>query len=160
MSNEEASTPTARGESRGLLSSISNEIVRAQKQYYGRGPSQAKSYIMDDVLLVVMRGGLTVAEQTMLDFGEHDAVREFRQRFENGMAETLIAAVERLTDRKVVTYQSQILFDPVRIIEIFFFDMPGPDAGVYATAEGQLRQDNTGEATDDAALNSEAAAPE
>jgi uncharacterized protein YbcI len=37
------------------------------------------------MLIIVMRGGLTTAEQTMLDFGHPDLVRQFRQLFENEM---------------------------------------------------------------------------
>jgi uncharacterized protein YbcI len=33
------------------------------------GPTTAKSYIFDDLLLIVMRGGFTTAERTMLEFG-------------------------------------------------------------------------------------------
>ncbi len=60
-----------------LLARISDEFVRIQKQYWGLGPVKAKSYMMDDLLLIVMRGGLTRAEQTMLDFDEEDLVRSF-----------------------------------------------------------------------------------
>ncbi len=143
----------------GLLARISNEMVRTHKEYFGRGPVNAKSYMMDDLLLIVMRGGMTVAEKTMLEFGEQDAVRDFRQRFQNRMTEVLIERVERLTDRKVATYQSQVLFDPDTVVEIFFFESPGPDSGIYATAEGQLRQDDTGEATNRDALDPESPEP-
>ncbi len=156
MPESESSRSEGADRSYSLLSRISNEIVAAQKRYFGRGPTQAKSYIIDDILLVVMRGGLTVAEQSMLEFGEKDMVREFRQPFENRMTGRLIEIVERLTERKVVTYQSQIMFDPHTVVEIFVFDSPGPDSAVYATAEGQLRQDDTGEATNRNALDPEA----
>ncbi len=62
----------------GLLARISNEMVRAQKQFFGKGPTEAKSYMLDDFLLIVMRGGLTTAEKTMLEFGKPDQVRQFR----------------------------------------------------------------------------------
>lgn len=58
-----------------LLTQISNAFVTMQKEYWGLGPVQAKSYMMDDLLLIVMRGGMTTAERTMLDFGQHDQVR-------------------------------------------------------------------------------------
>ena len=48
---------------------ISTEIVRTLKESFGKGPVKAKSYLLDDFLLVVMRGGVTVAEQTMLERG-------------------------------------------------------------------------------------------
>ena len=102
------------------------------KKHFGRGHVSAKSYLIDDFLLVVMRGGLTIAEQTMLEAGREDAVREFRQVFENEMAGPLTEIVERLTGREVVTYQSQVLFDPDILVEIFFFSEP---VGAEALAE-------------------------
>ncbi|MBA3741326.1 MAG: DUF2294 family protein [Chloroflexi bacterium] len=45
----------------GLLARLSNEMVRAQKQFFGKGPTGAKSYLLDDLLIIVMRGGLTTA---------------------------------------------------------------------------------------------------
>ena len=107
-----------------LLANISREMVRAMKQYYGRGPTKAKSYLIDDLLFVVMRGGILQAEKTLLDAGFSDTVREFRQKFENVMAEHLVGTIEQLTERRVVTYQSQILFEPEVIVEIFVFDHP------------------------------------
>jgi uncharacterized protein YbcI len=97
-------------------------MVRAMKQHYGKGPVTAKSYLVDDLLFVVMRGGVTQAEQTMLDAGRADAVRHFRQEFENVMAPRLRVIVEQLTGRHVINYQSQILFDPDMNVEIFVFD--------------------------------------
>jgi uncharacterized protein YbcI len=94
------------------------------KTYYGKGPVRAKSYVMDDLLFVVMRDGMTRAEQTMLEADRENLVREFRQQFENEMGERLTGLVEQLTHRKVVNYQSQVLFDPDLIIEIFVFDRP------------------------------------
>ena len=116
--------PVAEGrpEEGSLLARISTEMVRTMKQYYGRGPVSAKSYLVDDLLFVVMREGMTQAEQTMLEAGREGTVRNFRQEFENEMSEVLIRMIERLTGRRVVTYQSQVLFDPNITIEIFVFD--------------------------------------
>jgi uncharacterized protein YbcI len=124
-----------------LLAAISREMVRAMKGFYGRGPTKAKSYLIDDLLFVVMRGGMTEAEQTLLDAGEGDAVRAFRQHFENVMGERLIGTVEQLTERKVVTYQSQVLFDPHTIIEIFLFEKPFGRTTIEETARALLADD-------------------
>jgi uncharacterized protein YbcI len=83
-----------------LLARISNEMVRSQKQFFGKGPTEAKSYLLDDLLVIVMRGGLTTAEKTMLEFGQPDQVRQFRQLFENEMTERLTDMIERLTGRR------------------------------------------------------------
>jgi uncharacterized protein YbcI len=108
-----------------VLSKISTEVVRTLKESFGKGPVKAKSYLLDDFLLVVMRGGATVAEETMLDRGHGDLVRQFRQTYQNEMGDSLIAKIESLTGRKVVNYQSQVLFHPQIVIEIFFFASKG-----------------------------------
>ncbi|HUR85215.1 MAG TPA: DUF2294 domain-containing protein [Solirubrobacteraceae bacterium] len=141
----------------GLLARLSNEMVRAQKQFFGKGPTEAKAYMLDDILLIVMRGGLTTAEKTMLEFGQHDQVRQFRQLFENEMTGRLTDMVQRLTNRKVLTYQSQIMFDPDLVVEMFVFDAAGETADRTATAQGQTQDDGSGEATDQDALDSPAA---
>jgi uncharacterized protein YbcI len=145
---------TEHEDGQSLLSRISTEIVRAQKEYFGKGPTQAKSYFLDDMLIVVMRGGMTTAEKTMLGFGEADMVRDFRQTFENQMAEKLTGLVEELTGHNVLTYQSQIMFEPDRVVEMFVFDdMARPEA-IRATAEGQLRREPAGEvASEDVGLD-------
>jgi uncharacterized protein YbcI len=147
-------TPEDREErGQGLLARLSNEMVRAQKEFFGKGPTQAKSYMLDDLLLIVMRGGMTTAEKTMLEFGQQDQVRQFRQLFENEMTERLTGMVEELTGREVLTYQSQVMFDPDVVVEIFVFDSIARDDDRAATAEGQLGDDRTGEATDEEALD-------
>jgi uncharacterized protein YbcI len=135
-----------------LLSRISNEMVRAQKQFFGKGPEQAKTYLLDDMCIIVMRGGLTRAEETMLEFGHPDQVRGFRQLFENEMTERLVGMIEELTDRKVINYQSQVMFDPDVIVEMFIFDDRVHHDGMAATAHGLVSGDDTGEASGDAEL--------
>lgn len=132
-----------------VLARISTEMVRAKKEYFGKGPTRAKSYFLDDMLIVVMRGGTTTAEKTMLEFGEADKVRDFRQTFENRMTEHLTGLVEEVTGRKVLTYQSQIMFDPDRVIEMFVFDEHVRPELRAATAQGQLADEPVGEVRGD-----------
>ena len=109
-----------------LLGRVSRELVHALKRSYGKGPTKAKSYLCDDILLVAMEGGLLPAENTMIERGRNDLVREFRQQYENELAGTFTAVVEEITGRKVLNYQSQIMFDPDMIFELFVLDS---DAG-------------------------------
>lgn len=129
-----------------LLSQISNEMVRAQKKFFGRGPTQVKSYMLDDFLMIVMRGSQTVAEATMVEFHQENLVREFRQTFENEMTARLTGMIEELTGRKVLGYQSQIIFEPEVVVELFFFDRPAGESEVAATARGQLEDPEIGAA--------------
>jgi uncharacterized protein YbcI len=132
-----------------LLSQISNEMVRAQKTFFGRGPVQAKSYLLDDFLLIVMRGGLLPVERTMLDAGKQDTVRQYRQDYENEMTERLVGKMEELTGRKILTYQSQILFDPDIVIEIFFFDESVAAQQLEATVKSLTDDSSLAEASPD-----------
>lgn len=125
-----------RGQS--LLAQVSDAMVQAFKTYYGRGPTHAKSYMIDDYLLVAMRDPFTVVENTLIRAGRHHLVREYRQAFEDEMASELMGQVEELTGRKVLGYQSQIVFDPDTAFEIFILDPAGDGADeVRATAEEQ-----------------------
>jgi uncharacterized protein YbcI len=136
-----------KGETGGaLLQQISNAMIQAQKKFFGKGPTSAKSYMVDDLLFIVMRGGFTTAEDTMLEFGQQDMVRSFRQLFETEMTTRLHTMIEDLTGRKVLTYQSQILFKPDVVVEIFLFEAEGGKGTVEATARGQLGDDEVGRA--------------
>ena len=133
-----------------LLSKLSTEVVRTLKDSFGKGPLKAKSYMLDDFLIVVMRGGITVAEQTMLDRGHGDLVRSFRQTYQNELGDELVTKVEMLTGREVLTYQSQILFDPHIVMEIFFFKDTANEAQLRETAAGLIgdpRDEGTASAT-------------
>jgi uncharacterized protein YbcI len=105
-----------------LLRRLSSSMGAMQKAAFGKGPVSTKSYMFDDMLLIVMREGLTQAEQTMLEFGRQDLVREFRQQFENEMTRRIVDMIEELTERKVLTYQSQVMFDPHVVVEMFVFE--------------------------------------
>jgi uncharacterized protein YbcI len=124
----------ARGQA--LLTQLSSSMASMQKTAFGKGPISTRSYLFDDMLLIVMRDGLTVAEKTMLDFGQHDLVRNFRQQFENDMTKRIVGMIEELTQRKVLTYQSQIMFDPDVVVEMFIFDRSLTGEFVRAEVDG------------------------
>ena len=97
-------------------------MVGMKKEYYGKGPTKAKTFINDEYVFVVMEGGLTRNERTLLAAGQHDVVRSYRLRFQEAMTATTVGAIEEIMGRKVLTYHSQILFEPERAIEIFVLD--------------------------------------
>jgi uncharacterized protein YbcI len=110
--------------SSSLRVALSNAMVGMKKEFYGRGPERAKTFINDEYVFVVMEGGLTRNEETLLAAGEERLVRQYRLRFQEVMGATTKSAIEELTGRTVLTYHSQILFDPTRTIEIFVLDPP------------------------------------
>jgi uncharacterized protein YbcI len=105
-----------------IRAAVANAMVGMKKKYYGRGPTAAKAWFLDDYVFVAMEGGLTANEETLLRDGKHDLVRAYRLSFQETMAETTTGAVEELLGRKVLTYHSQIMFEPTRSFEIFVLE--------------------------------------
>lgn len=108
----------------GLLADVSNAMVGLKKEFYGKGPTKAKTYINDNYVLCVLQGGLTRNEETLLAAGQELLVREYRLRFQEAMADATTEAVERLTGCNVLGYHSQIVFNPEYAFEIFVLDRP------------------------------------
>lgn len=102
-----------------MLASISADLVRLKAHHYGKGPVEAKSYVNDNFLFCVMKGGLTRVEETLLASGDEALVRQVRLRFQEQMHTVFRDAVEKVTGRVVVTYQSQLLLNPDYLVEIF-----------------------------------------
>ena len=72
--------PVGRGQ---LLAAISNRIVAILRDHYGRGPMRAKSYALDDLIVVVLRGsGFTPLEKTIMDSGDPTRVVAMRHDFQ------------------------------------------------------------------------------
>src|SRR3954467_10524223 len=68
----------AAGETRAL---IAHEIVRLQSEYCGKGPTRAKTYITDDLVVVVLEKSFTRAEKTLAERGEHEAIGDYSPAF-------------------------------------------------------------------------------
>jgi uncharacterized protein YbcI len=108
-----------------LLAAISNRIVQIQREHYGRGPMKAKTYALDDLVVVVMRGsGFTPLEKTMLDPGDPGRIVEVRHEFQHVMTKRFTDTIEELTGRKVLAFLSQAHVEPDLTLEIFFVDGP------------------------------------
>jgi uncharacterized protein YbcI len=108
-----------------LLAAISTRIVGILREHYGRGPMKAKTYALDDIIVVVMRGsGFTALEQTIMDSGEPERVIAMREDFQRVMAKLYRETIEELTGRKVLAFLSQAHVEPDITMEIFFVDGP------------------------------------
>lgn len=116
---EQLTAPAGARPSGSVRTALANAMVGLKKRYYGRGPEAAKAYIEDDYIFVVMEGGLTRNEETLLAAGKADLVRQYRLAFQETVGPTAIEAVEELTGRRVVGYHSQVVFEPMRAFEIF-----------------------------------------
>lgn len=118
----ERTAPLERGK---LLAAISTRIVAILRENYGRGPMKAKTYAMDDLIVVVMRGsGFTPLEKTIMQSGQPDRVVEMRHDFQRVMTDHYKRTIEELTGGKVRAFLSQAHVEPDITMEIFFMDQP------------------------------------
>jgi uncharacterized protein YbcI len=115
-----------------VLTAISDGMVALLKEFYGRGPTQAKSYYEDDLVVCVLRGGFSRVEQTLLDGGRSQAVVQQRMEFQELMRERFERVIEQATGRRVVGFMSGNQQHPDMMCEVFVLhpteltDLPKP----------------------------------
>jgi uncharacterized protein YbcI len=102
-----------------MRATISREMVRLQAEYYGKGPTRAKTYIMDDLVVVVLEESFTRAEKTLAERGEREAIQHIRRRFQQQMAESFTSVVEQATGRKVRVFLSDTDIEQDVSVETF-----------------------------------------
>jgi uncharacterized protein YbcI len=105
-----------------MLATISNTIVGLYKKLYGKGPTKARSYYLDDLVVCVLRGGLTRAELTLAEKGRGEAVTRQRSEFQQAVRNEFVAAVEAIVGRKVSAFMSMTHIDPEVSVEIFVLE--------------------------------------
>jgi uncharacterized protein YbcI len=105
-----------------MLAQISTGLVQLHSRFYGKGPTKAKTHIVDDTVVSVLRGGFTTVERTLIEDGNHDSVYQMRRSFQQAMEEEFRQVVEQATGRKVIAYMSQIHTDPDLAIELFVLE--------------------------------------
>ena len=98
---------------------ISDGMVALLKEFYGVGPTQAKTYYNDDLVVCLMRGGFTRVEQTLLEGGRTAAVIQQRMEFQEVMRPRFVSVIEDATGRPVVGFMSGNQQDPDMICEVF-----------------------------------------
>ena len=102
-----------------VLTAISDGMVALLKEYYGRGPTRAKSYFQDDLVVCVLRGGFSQVEQTLLDGGRGAAVIQQRMEFQELMRDRFVEVIERIVGRRVIGFMSGNQQDPDLMCEVF-----------------------------------------
>lgn len=112
-----------------LRAAISNAMMRVVREFYGRGPERAKTYLADNYVFCVLEDLLTTVEKTLLAGGQSLLVRQVRLRFQEMTGTVFADEIEKLTGRKVMAAHSQIVFDPDTAFHIFVLEPERPGEG-------------------------------
>jgi uncharacterized protein YbcI len=116
-------TPESESRTGDQLAAVTNGIVKLFREHYGRGPTKAKSYLLDERYLVcVLEDTMTTVERTLVDNGHGDLVRKVRLTFQEAMADEFKGVVSEAMGRPVLAYHSQLTLDPDLGFEFFVLE--------------------------------------
>jgi len=105
-----------------LRQDISTVMVGLYKEHYGEGPTRCRTYLHPDLVIVVLGGGYSAAEQTLWEAGKWYEVRQARLLWQDSMQAKFIGAIEEQTGRKVAAFMSANRQDPDLAVEMFVLE--------------------------------------
>lgn len=77
-----------------LEAAFTKRIIQFEKEYLGRGPVEARTYLLQDMVLIRLKGVLTPAEEKLLETKQgRSLVKEARRQ----LFDTSRPAMDRLT---------------------------------------------------------------
>jgi uncharacterized protein YbcI len=117
---EEAQHPTVGDDA---LRAVNEAMVALHSRYHGREPATARTQMLGDDLLACLLGDVyTDVEKTMIELQRKAMVAETRSAFQQAMEHRFIAAVERITNRKVARFISTHHVGPDLELELFVLE--------------------------------------
>jgi len=88
---------------------ISEAIIKFEKEYMGRGPNEAKTYIIKDIIFVRLKGVLTPAEEQLAKTGEGaELIKKTRMQLLEGARVLLESIVSDITKCQVRSLHTDI----------------------------------------------------
>ena len=102
-----------------VRTAISEGMVGLLKDFYGRGPTRTKTYLEDDLVVCLLRGGFSRVERTLLEGGRGSSVIQQRMDFQELMRQRFEDVIERATGRRVIGFMSGNQQDPDLMCEVF-----------------------------------------
>jgi uncharacterized protein YbcI len=118
-------SPAAEGE---LREEISRALVQLHKQHFGKGPTKARAYIADDLVVCLLEGGFRKDEQMLRDHGRGDVVVQSRQASQQALRTLFVATIERLVGRRVVGFLDAVDLDTEMNADVFVLAPSKPDS--------------------------------
>jgi uncharacterized protein YbcI len=124
-----------------LLAAISSFMVQAHAKHLGRGPTKARTFINQNLVLCVLQDTLTREERSLAEAGKLDTVQTVRNTFQETMREEFEAGIEDLTGSKVQAFMSASSIEPDYAIEFFVLDDAPQGAPPAPSLDGERNHD-------------------
>jgi uncharacterized protein YbcI len=88
---------------------IAAALIQFEKDFMGRGPRETKAYIIDDMVLVRLKGVLTPAEQQLAKNAEGtELIKRLRSNLLEQARELLTGTIEKITGLNAVSLYTDI----------------------------------------------------
>jgi uncharacterized protein YbcI len=100
---------------------LSKDILAIHRDSYGRSAGQVDVHVLGDTVIVILDAlELLPNEEFLIERGRAAAVTGLREEFQQAIASTFTAAVERATGRRVIGFASHVQVDEPRFaVEVF-----------------------------------------
>jgi uncharacterized protein YbcI len=106
-----------------VLEAVNDAMVALHARYHGREPASSRTMMMGDDMLACLLGDVyTDVEKTMIEMQRKALVHETRSAFQQAMEQRFIAAVQRITERRVARFISTHHVGPDLELELFLFE--------------------------------------
>ena len=109
-----------------LEAEVSNAVMRFKREYMGRGPQDVRTYLMDDMVLVRLKGVLTPAEQRLAQVEDphrgRDLIKQVRVELIEHGRELLEEAVTAILGVGIVSLHTDISTRTGESILLFTLD--------------------------------------
>lgn len=105
-----------------LNAALANEIGRFVAEFTGRGATRSRAFVRDDVVVCLLEDGATKAELNLVEAGKADLVRLQRDALQRAMEAQLVATVQRLTERTVISFLSGSSTRGESAVEVFVLE--------------------------------------
>jgi uncharacterized protein YbcI len=107
------------------LTRVTRAMVGIYKTQFGRGPTHAyTNFSGPNALVCTLEGTLTPVEQTMVEIGQEQRLRELRMMFQHTAEAKFRGAVEEATGRRVVAFTSGMDVNADIATEYFLLEPP------------------------------------
>ncbi len=88
---------------------IGNALIQFEKEYMGRGPQETRAFIVEDLVIVRLKGVLTPAEQQLIKNAQGiELIKRVRSNLLEQGRELLTKAIEQITQVQVISLHTDI----------------------------------------------------
>ncbi len=105
-----------------IQDAISKEVTKYYAQILGHGPKETRVYLIEDMVIVRLKGSLLPLEKKLLEGKEgNELVKNIRHSLHEILTTHLTTIIENITKHTVISSHSDVSTKTGEIIEVFIF---------------------------------------